>query len=594
MQGFSYVLTVFKTFAMWTHPSEPSERHNMKREPLAPIFLLLLLLTACALQVAPSGGPEDKTPPEVIATFPKQGAAHVPLDAGVIFEFSEKIDRETFPKAVYVSPKPGGELEFDFKRRRTEIRFPGPLLPDRTYVVTLGTDLRDYHGVPLANSFTVAFSTGDSIDQGQIAGRVFDPKAQGISIWAYILPNGADSTVQIDPRRESGDYITQTGASGEFRISFISPGWYRVFAVRDQFRNGVYEPGEDEIGVAEHDVRISNDSTKIAYLRFRITREDTLAPALAAASMANNAVLEVRFDDVITAEDTTWTRHFLLFDSTAHDTLDIEAVTRFPLDGKLFFMKIAPVSGALDLHLEVQGVTDRAGNPLDTAFASIDFAANPLPNTVRPAILRFTPADSARNILLDEPIRVIFTNWMHQPDSAIGLTVTSPSNEAIPGKLQWQNPFELTFMPQGKWPSFAEVRVRLDTTVLVDHAGNALFDTLGTRIFFTVKKDTFAAIAGTVIDKRGGDSVPVHLTAKQVVGGDAQYRLLLPQPGAYRFDEVMPGVYLIEGFFDRNRNGRYDFGQPIPFQPAERFFNYADSIKVRSRWPNVGNDIVVE
>ncbi|MDZ7343940.1 MAG: hypothetical protein ONA90_05440, partial [candidate division KSB1 bacterium] len=66
----------------------------------------------------------------------------------------------------------------------------------------------------------------------------------------------------------------------------------------------------------------------------------------------------------------------------------------------------------------------------------------------------------------------------------------------------------------------------------------------------------------------------------------------LPEPGPYRFEYVLPGVYQLRAFRDANRNGRFDFGAVLPFVSAERYFVWPDTIKVRSRWPNEGNDVI--
>ena len=558
------------------------------------LFLLVFVLYTCAHQVPPSGGPEDKTPPSIVATVPDNGAVRVARDLRVEFEFSERIDRDSFPGAIFVSPDPGGELKFKFRKRRAIVVFPRPLLPDRTYVITLGTDLKDSHGISMANSFTLAFSTGDSLDHGEISGKVYDDKPQGVAIWAYILPDSAD-TLNIDPRQRAGDYQTQAGQSGEYRIPYISPGGYRIFAVRDQAKNGVYDAGEDDIGLPFRDVAIDRQNPLATGINFRLTREDTTAPALTSASMPHHAMLEVRLDEIVTARDTTWPRHFTLMNRQKQDTIAIYQGARFALDPKLFYLQTAPVDEPTDLRLLAHGLTDLSGNALDTAYAYVDFSASPWPDTVAPRILRISPQDSARDVPLNAPVRLIFNEWMQQPDSAVGLAILDTADQSVAGSLKWQNPFELVFQPDSAWQSRTRYRIRFEKTQLLDLAGNALFDTLGTRIFTSLNKDTLAAIAGELIlQATTHDTVPIFLTARQVKKGSTPYTLRLPGPGPYEFSDILPGIYLIEGFLDRNRNDKFDFGQLEPFEPAEFFFVYPDSIKVRSRWPNVGNDIVIK
>ena len=55
----------------------------------------------------------------------------------------------------------------------------------------------------------------------------------------------------------------------------------------------------------------------------------------------------------------------------------------------------------------------------------------------------------------------------------------------------------------------------------------------------------------------------------------------------------MPGEYLIDFFRDEDGDGRFFRGRPFPRQPAERYTLYPDTIRVRSRWPNEGNDLLL-
>ena len=77
-------------------------------------------------------------------------------------------------------------------------------------------------------------------------------------------------------------------------------------------------------------------------------------------------------------------------------------------------------------------------------------------------------------------------------------------------------------------------------------------------------------------------------------GKGEKKQIILDKPGPYQFEKLFPGLYLIYGFRDRDGNGEYSYGKVIPYQPAERFFFFPDTIKTRSRWPNEGNDITLD
>ncbi len=550
-------------------------------------WIMLTHLMSCANQVPPSGGPEDKTPPRVISTKPDNEAVRVPRDVTVELEFSEKIDRDTFRDALFISPEPAEDIKLKFKGRRVLLSFQSPLLRERTYVITLGTNLKDNHGVAMASSFTLAFSTGARLDKGEITGRVVDEKPQGTLIWAYIL----DDSTGIDPRERGGDYATQAGKLGEFSIPFIAAGDYRVFAVADR-GNGVYDPVEDRIGVADRDVHIDTSYSAVRPLLFRMAREDTLGPVLRSAGMTTPEVIEVRFDEQVEAADSLQNRHFTLLNASG-DSIAVRAVVPSPFDEKVYYLRIAPQAAGDSLKLQVTGLQDRAGNAMATEFSSVRFALSTGMDILAPRIVRVLP-ETGIGLMLDEPVRILFSEWMQQPDSLSGVQVTDTSGTRLPVRILQPSPFALEVAPQQRWPGKTQIFLHITADEFRDLAGNALFDTTAARAVRTINPDTLTAIRGEVVIADSTVHAPVFLTARQVEGGDIVRTTQTDSSGRYAFENLLPGIYLIDGFFDSNGNGRYDFGSAVPFSPSERFFLYPDSIKIRSRWPNEGNVIEVK
>lgn len=236
-----------------------------------------LLWFGCAGQVPPSGGPVDSVPPTIIRTEPDTNAVRVSTDR-IVLEFSEYVDRRSVEESIFISPYVG-PLEFDWSGTEVTILLGEKLKAHTTYVVNVGTDIVDLRARNrMAHGYTLAFSTGDSIDQGAIAGRVFDDKPEGVMLFAYAL--SAINPDTLDPSRSKPDYIMQTGKDGVFLFSNIRFDTYRVFAVRDEYRNLIYDKQTDQIGVAATDVTLSADRPRVADLWFRLFAEDTTKPFL--------------------------------------------------------------------------------------------------------------------------------------------------------------------------------------------------------------------------------------------------------------------------------------------------------------------------
>lgn len=559
---------------------------------LFPLFFVLFL--HCARQVAPPGGPEDKTPPRILSVSPRPDSTRVGRDTRLLFMFSEKVDRKSFQDALFISPSPNlsspdeEAFRFKWRGREVEVSFTDSLRAQRTYVVTLGTDVRDLRNNRMAGAFTFAFATGDSLDRGEINGRVFAAKPSGILILAYIIENGREP----NPAKDVADYFTQIGESGEFKLSALAPGKYRVFALGDRDGDRLHLRGEETLGVPTHDIELRHaaSSATNAPLSFRLVLEDTLRPMLAAVSALSRNQLEWRFEEAVAPRDSAWS-NALHVRAENGDTVRVLVAAQHPLNRVLVQTIIAPKASG-KYFATVDSLFDEAGNALDSIGVRHEFLAPAQADTLRPRLVKTSIADSARNIMLDAPLDFFFSELMRSDSAQSGLLVRDTAKAEIAGALHWRNPLQLRFQPAQKWKSRTQYTVTIQPEKFFDWNGNALFDTTKQITFWTVNADTFASISGKITNADSSAAAEFFLSATQA-GGKVEYRTRVEPNGNYLFKEVLPGLYQLNGFRDANGNRRFDYGRALPFVPAERYWAWPDSIKVRSRWPNENNDFVI-
>jgi len=105
--------------------------------------------------------------------------------------------------------------------------------------------------------------------------------AAGINVFAYQLDALNPDT--LNPVTAKPDFITQTGKSGDFFLHHIPFGSYRVFAIRDEYRNLVYDREVDEFGVPSNIIHISKSDTLAAGVLMQLAKEDTSGPRLVKA-----------------------------------------------------------------------------------------------------------------------------------------------------------------------------------------------------------------------------------------------------------------------------------------------------------------------
>jgi uncharacterized protein (DUF2141 family) len=568
-----------------------------------------IFFTACARQASPPGGPEDRIPPKILAATPEQNAAHVARSTRPRFAFSEKIDRASFAQAFFVSPPIQGErpIRFRWHGKQVEVVFPDSLRAQRTYVMTIGTDVRDLRGNRLESAFSLAFSTGDSIDAGEIHGKIFYDKPAGVLVMAYLLsPDHAPN-----PARDFADYLTQVGEKGEFALAHLSDGQYRIFALQDQNGDRLYNHGEEPLGVPSRDVILAPTQRAHDDLNLRLALADTIQPRLTSVAAPDQAHLELNFDEEVTPVDALWPRHLHLTGATG-DSLEIFAAAPHPLNSRQVHVLTGPQQAAT-YKIFLDKIFDAAENELDSLSRQTEFPGGAKPDTSRPRIVKITPPDSSRNVTVTANVEIIFSELIasfplrsEPAEKKIAgkiwpLAVQDSTGKPVKGNGAWLNPFQFRFQPDALLKSRAQYFVKILADSIFDPSGNAVFDTLKQITFWTMNADTLTAISGTLSDAQPDATGTVYLTLKQV-GASAssapsragpEYSLTLLAPGPYRFDHILPGLYQLSGFRDANKNGRYDFGAALPYVPAERFMVWPDTIKVRSRWPNEGNDFVI-
>ena len=185
---------------------------------VAVVVAVAALAAGCAKPGPPGGGPTDSVPPFVVRTEPSDGAVAVDTSSPIEIEFSEEMNRLSVERAVSIVPPV--ELRNLRWKGKTLVAEPLEALPESvTVVFELGATAQDYHSVAMAAPFALAFSTGEALDTGVIAGAVTaggDP-APRATVWACTRPAVPDSSGTLHPC----GYTTTSRDDGTFRLSHV-------------------------------------------------------------------------------------------------------------------------------------------------------------------------------------------------------------------------------------------------------------------------------------------------------------------------------------------------------------------------------------
>jgi hypothetical protein len=545
-------------------------------------FILLVAVAGCAGQAEPPGGPRDSVPPEIIRTVPDTNAINVHPDV-ISLEFSEYVDRRTVEEAVFISPYLG-ELTFDWSGTEVEIRFPDTLRDNITYVVSVGTDVKDMlAGNRLARGFTLAFATGDSIDRGIVGGRVAGENPEGVMIFAYSLAGRRPDT--LNPSSLRPEYVTQTGKDGRFHLSNLAATAYRIFAVRDEFRDFVYDRSIDDIGVPPADVALGPPDQRIEGLTFRLSREDTTAPFPASVAALDRHYVVARFNEPLDSASAS-TAAYSIDDTTAGTQLGISLsyldrstsqIVGIMLDDTLQEDRV--------YRFRALGVKDRAGNASSADSPPAEFTGTARPDTLRPTFALEGVADTVRGVPPGRSFEVRFSEPVLQGPvlDAIGL-LDSLGREVI-SRREWLGPRDLTVIPHAPLRPAEVYRLTVPLGAVQDYRGNGNPDSTATIRIRTLDPRSTGFVAGQVQDNgRLGRPGPIAVTASSISMSPAVIQTTWTSGGKFTLQQLPEGRYLLAAFVDSDSSGNYSFGRAHPFRPAERFVLLQDTLRVRARW----------
>lgn len=553
-------------------------------------LLFLCILIGCAKEGMPPGGPVDKEPPVILGTLPEPGMTMVDTTVKVEVFFNEPIQPKTVADAVFITPYMGeDDVQVKSRGKRITVKFKASLSKGRTYVITFGTGIKDYRNNAMESSFTLAFSTGPLIDEGEINGQVLGiSEARGIDVWAYRMVD----EVEPDPSQFEPDYIVQCETDGRFTFSNLAPGNYRIFSVKDRIADRLYQPVEDEIGVTFYDVLVAREDTAPKTgLTFQMSRADTTGPSIVRGQSQNANHIMLRFDEEVFIGDSTAAIFDIVQESDSTVKLSLSDYYKDPVNPQTYHLYTESQSAGIRYRLTVSNIFDQAGNGVDTAFQRIQFDGVTQTDTVAPRFTKADPSPGSHDVHPSKTVKLYFDEAMDTTRSLEGFVVTDTLSNPVEGTASWVGVTELNFYPQNHFQSLTHYQIQLGGAHFADRAGNLLPDSLVK--FQTMNRDTLSSISGSITDPDSMAIGAIHVIARQVEKKDVLYLTNISEPGPYTLDEILPGAYVVECFRDEDGNGRFSFGVPFPFKPSERFIVYSDTIEVRSRWPNEGNDIIL-
>lgn len=549
--------------------------------------LLSFCLGACAVDRPPSGGPPDTSALTVTSSVPEPGAVEASTES-IRLDFSHAVSREELSGSIFFSPAVEN-YRISTQGKHAVIHFDRPLKKNATWTLTLRKPLRSFYGAhQLEQSWSLAFSTGKTIMQGSIEGRIWNDRmapAPDVTVAAYAITaeHALPGTAKPVSRP---DYVTQSDASGNFALQNIAPGRYRIIAFSDANANLRPDFADEPFGVSS--VPLVEPGMKT--LALRLNTESLSTPSLRSCLTINDREIQITFSRPVAVR--TVTPASLRIETTVNGTVlpvlgvfspsrkNEESTFRVltaPMDKETIYriVRLPEIPGAESSALTFSGNARKESYPgLSVRILPSDGSSEVLPETIR--------SGSGGSAELQFNLPVIAASV----GKAVTLTASGKNGEreetvtidAIDSRT-------FSVRPADGFRQNTDYRLTVNTGRVQTPIGSKAETSAETSRFSTAAADAYGEISGT-----GTATAPFIILEARKSGTDAAQRLLIrPVRGAFSFSfrTLPPGEYTITGFIpSASRQAttatRWSGGSTAPFVPSDPFA--AVKIEVRPGW----------
>jgi uncharacterized protein (DUF2141 family) len=544
--------------------------------------ILASSLISCANPLSPPGGPDDKIPPEILESYPKNASLHYKGEP-ITLKFSEYVDRASVVDNIKISPSL--PLEFSWSGKTLEIRPADTLKANITYCLNLAANYKDLSGNSPKAAFSTIFSTGDKIDSGKIVGRAFYP-ANSYSVFAYALNVINPDTLNFEKTKP--DYKTTIGTSGSFELQALKNGKYRLAIVNDRNQDDLYNQGYEEYSSSIYDIEVSDDAKTKPANFYKSKIFDFIAPQINDAEALNSRTIKLQFSEPIDTFSLS-NKSFSIVDSSAMNSVKVLAAYISNGNGEVNLISESDLAPTAKYFVNIDNsensIKDSVGNSIKGIVKSPVFIGSDISYLSKAELgYKCSLADSSKKVSLEPEFRFAFNSVIKTIDiDSVALyksgdSIVSPMiKKIINNSIVELKPLKL------KSASDYELKVKIKNC---ESFGGAKLADTSYALRFSTDDYRFRGYAGGRIarkDSLNTDSSKYIIILKSAKDSKV-YAKAADDSLHWAFSDMPEGEYSVEVFKDLNKNGKYDSGSAFPYLPAEPFFIVETRINIMQRW----------
>ncbi len=234
-------------------------------------ILILALVWGCAQQSSPTGGDKDTIPPVVVQYEPNNFQLHFDENEFTI-TFDEYIQVMDLSSQLIISPPLEKNPEYSLRGKSLTLEWEDTLQANSTYQFNFGKSVVDLNEGNIANGLRYVFSTGSYIDSLFVYGTLIDATDNSTVPEAVVMLYKTDADTM--PMTSPPDYFAVTDESGRFSIDYLPTGHFKLFALKEENNNFIYDGPPEKIAYLGETVESTfNDTTAGIWLSAFIERD---------------------------------------------------------------------------------------------------------------------------------------------------------------------------------------------------------------------------------------------------------------------------------------------------------------------------------
>ena len=526
--------------------------------------IIVIFIYACAAIAPPSGGPEDNTPPQFLSSNPKSGSTG--FNGGeVILKFSEYLEKKSINNAISISPLTDPIVEIKYKDDEIHLTFPNNLLNDQTYIITINRNLTDERNVALDQSVQVAFSTGDTIEDGKIMGRIHGDERYAAHLWK-VESGFTDSLLLSKPL-----YISEADDEGFFQFNYLSTGSYAVLAVERSAAGLPLVPSRIMYGMSPEKLYRLSTNEIIKNIPFMTHREN---PQIKLTHVDwkglkwgwihfNQDLHNITFEKMVVVDSDSNQIEPSYFQDNQDKSRFLLTINDTLANGKVD-IKINKISSADGLDIRNTKVSFRFSNKPDTSNIGI---LKPPPSSI---INKDNKNGPQVPIIFSKPI----TSYT---DSAFYMVADT---DTVIVKMQWNNPTDFSFLPPNGWKEKTDYRLMFFSSELTPIEGKTFVDSITFIDIFSKKKIGYGGLMGSLDASNASFLVQI----KSITNDPEIFFSNVDSNNEFQLKNIPEGLYKLMMINDKDNNQAFTPGSVSPHKNSEWFYIFPDTFEVRANW----------